>query len=61
MSRLSDNEDSARNLNDNDADVPLSLTTANNARNSHEFYSREEKRPSRDEVGFNLIFDLLVL
>lgn len=51
MSRLSDNDDNTRaiDINDNDTDVPLSLTTSNNPRNTNDYY-RDEKSPPQDDV-----------
>lgn len=45
MSRLSDTEDNIRtiDINDNESDVPLSLTTTNNQRSFNECYEGERK------------------
>lgn len=49
MSRLSDNDDNGHiDINDNDTDVPLSLTTSNNPRNTNDYYREEKSSPHED-------------
>lgn len=51
MSRLTDNEDNIRtiDINDNESDVPLSLTIANNQRSFSECCEREQQKISPKE------------
>lgn len=52
MSRISDNDDNTRtiDINDNDTDVPLSLTTANNPRNTNDYYREEKNSPHHEDL-----------